>query len=65
MNEADIKPGLKFKDVLGEIRVMAVAEKYAMCRRPHAIPFVWSFKELIERSKGEKIKIDFFKKEAA
>lgn len=59
MTEADIKAGAKFSDVIGEIRIMAVAEKYAMVRRKGCMVFVLSFKEIIERAKGEKINLKF------
>lgn len=32
----------------GEVRVMAVAEGYAMCRRPGCVPFVVSVKEMAD-----------------
>lgn len=41
-----IAKGLRFRDRLGDLRVMAVAEGYAMVRRPHAIPFIMTVKEV-------------------
>lgn len=42
-----VKAGFVYHDRIGKIRVMAVAENYAMCRRPGAIPFVKSIAEVI------------------
>jgi hypothetical protein len=35
-----VQPGDRFVDDVGPLRVMAVAEGYAMLRRPYAVPFV-------------------------
>ena len=35
-----VKPGQRRRDAHGIIRVMAVAEGYAMVRRPRASPFI-------------------------
>jgi hypothetical protein len=42
----DIQRGFKFYDS-GEIRVMAVADGYAMCRRPGAAPFIRSLGDIV------------------
>lgn len=36
----EIERGFKFTDALGQVKVMAVADGWAMCRRPYAAPFV-------------------------
>lgn len=46
MSEPEIIVGFRFGDGIGEIRVMAIAEGYAMCRRPRAVPFVRSIKDI-------------------
>lgn len=46
MSESEIKAGFKFKDTIGEIRVLAVAEGHAMVRRPHSYPFTISLKDI-------------------
>lgn len=42
-----IKRGFKFADAFGEFRVMAVADGYAMIRRPGCQPTVKSVREII------------------
>ena len=46
MKKEKTKVGDKFYDHVGEIRVMAIAETYAMVRRPHAVPFTIRVKDL-------------------
>jgi hypothetical protein len=41
-----IERGCRFDDGKGEIRVMAVADGYAMCRRRGASPFILTVKEV-------------------
>jgi hypothetical protein len=45
-----IEAGYTWSDEIGSVRVMAVAEGYAMCRRPGAMPFVRSIKELRDQN---------------
>ena len=49
-----IKRGLRIRwDEHGDVVVMAVADGYAMCRRPRCAPFVVSVKELERRLQVE------------
>lgn len=43
----DVKRGFRYRDRIGEIRVMAVADGYAMCRRPGAVPFIKMVAEVV------------------
>lgn len=36
-------------DAFGEIRLMAQADGYCMCRRPHKMPFVITLKEWLSK----------------
>lgn len=44
--ENAIKPGYVWVDKYGPIRIIALADGYAMCRRPGALPVVISVKEI-------------------
>lgn len=46
MNEAEVRRGTRFTDAYGEVRVLAVADGYAMCRRPMSMPFVYSVRDV-------------------
>jgi hypothetical protein len=46
---AHVKPGARFRDEVGEFRVMAVAEGWAMCRRKGCSPFVRSVRDIATR----------------
>jgi hypothetical protein len=41
-----IEPGYTWHDAHGPMRVIAIADGYAMCRRPGCIPFVRSIADL-------------------
>ncbi len=41
-----ILPGQLWNDIHGTVRVMSVAEGYAMVRRPHCMPFVISVRDM-------------------
>lgn len=41
-----VKPGQFRRDQHGELRVMAICEGYAMCRRPRSAPHVRLVREL-------------------
>lgn len=41
-----VRPNQEWTDANGHYRVMAVAEKYAMCRRKGAVPFIRHVNEI-------------------
>lgn len=48
MRDERVFPGARFRDDYGPIRVIAVCEGYAMCRRPRCVPFVRTVKEVAD-----------------
>lgn len=49
MKPIEVTRGFRFNDHIGEIRVMIVQDGYAMVRRPGAMPFVKSVKEILRQ----------------
>ncbi len=46
-----IEPGYVWTDHHGPIRVMAIADGYAMCRRPGATPFVRWIRDIMQEAR--------------
>jgi len=46
INEPNVRPKDFWYDTVGKIRIMAVGDGYAMCRRPHCMPFVEDIKTI-------------------
>lgn len=46
-----VRPNQEWIDEHGQYRVMAVSQKYAMCRRKNAVPFVRHVNEINSKSR--------------